>query len=130
MPVDVSAKFLGSAVLKRAFEEAASSNYTRHPVGCVIFKGKNIAVSSHNSVRASRKVPKRFKEFEESLHAEASAIIKAKRNLTGYSILVIRVRNGKLMNSKPCEMCQGFLDHVGIRRIFYSTNEGTIVEEI
>jgi tRNA(Arg) A34 adenosine deaminase TadA len=130
MQVDVTAKFLGSAVLKRALEEAALSSYTKHPVGCVIFKGQNIAVSSHNSVRASRKVPKRFKEFEESLHAEAAAIIKAKRNLTGYSILVIRVRNGNLMNSKPCDFCADFLEHVGIRRIFYSTAEGAIVEEI
>lgn len=130
MEMDVTYKFFNSPIFKRALEEAGQSDYTKHPIGCVIFKGKNILVSSHNSVRASNKVPKRFKEFEESLHAECAAIIKAKKDLSGYSLLVVRhQKSGRIMTAKPCELCLGFIKYVGIKRIFYSNSLGQIVEE-
>lgn len=36
---------------------------------------------------------------------------------------------GKLSESKPCNQCLDALKRVGIRKVFYSTSQGTIMEE-
>ena len=43
---------------------------------------------------------------------------------------VVRVDcHGKLSDSKPCNQCLDALKRVGIRKVFYSTSNGTIMEE-
>lgn len=115
----VTNKFAFSHILKKAIEEANLSNH-QHRIGAVIFKGKRIVSFAHNEVR-SNKIPNKWKNFYESSHAEAKAIIDAKKDLSGYSILVVRInKHGKMLNAKPCEFCMGFLNHVGISKIYYS----------
>jgi tRNA(Arg) A34 adenosine deaminase TadA len=111
--------------LNQAIEEALKSDY-KQQIAAVIFKGKRIIAVAHNAVR-SNKIPYKFKNFLESSHAECQAIIKARRSLKGYDILVIRLnRQGDLMMAKPCEFCQEFIDYVGIRNTFFSINSGEI----
>lgn len=124
--MNVSNKFAFSSILKLAIEEASKSNHKQR-IGCVIFKGKRIISSAHNAVR-SNKIPHKFKNFLESSHAEAQCIIKARRNLKDYDILVVRLNNkGEMLLAKPCEFCQDFIDFVGIRNVYYTTNDGKIV---
>lgn len=123
--MNVSKKFLPSPILKTAIDEALKSDY-KHRVSAVIFKGNRVIAVAHNSVR-SNKIPYKFKNFLESSHAECQAIINARRSLKGYDILVIRLNNSEeLMMAKPCEFCQGFIDHVSLRNVYYSTNKGEI----
>jgi len=127
MEIDLTNKFMFHPALKLAIEEAKLSTY-QHKIGCVIFKGKRIVSSAHNAIRTS-KVPNKFKHYIESLHAEAHCIIKARKNLKGYSILVIRLNNrGNLVLAKPCEFCSEFIEYVGIKNVYYS-NKGKIVME-
>jgi len=126
MEYDLTSKFMFHPAFKLALEEAKNSNYYQR-VGAVIFKGKRIVSSAHNAVR-SNSVKSKFKQFHESLHAEASAIIKARKNLKGYSIIVVRLsKNNELALAKPCEFCQEYIEYVGITNIFYTTNEGKIL---
>lgn len=59
--------------------------------------------------------------FKRSIHAEEAVIAKfvrayAPRGAKPSLIRVIRVnKNGKLMNSKPCERCRSLLDKTGLR---------------
>lgn len=111
-----------SPILKKAIEEAKLSLH-HHKVGAVIFKGKRIIASAHNEVRAN-KVPNKWKNFYESAHAEAKVIIDARRDLRGYSILVVRInKHGDLMLAKPCEYCEGFIKHVSLRCYYSDGNE-------
>ena len=124
--MNMTQKFMFSPILKKAIEEAKLSTH-QHRVAAVIFKGKRIISSAHNEVR-SNKIPYRFKNFLESAHAETQAIIKARRSLSEYDMLVIRLgKNDQLMLAKPCEFCEEFIDYVSIRNVYYSDNNQIIL---
>lgn len=61
-------------------------------------------------------------------HAEMLTIKKAINmgiNLKGKDIHVIRFRrNGSIGMSKPCEFCQKMIESVGIRRVYYTDDNG------
>lgn len=114
-------------IIKKAIEEAESSEFYPFKIGAVIFKGKRILSSGKNGIRSSSIHPK-YKNYLESLHAEQNALIGLNWNhLKGCSILVIRInRNGELTIAKPCKMCMALLNYVGIKKIYYSDSDGTI----
>jgi len=66
-------------------------------------------------------------------HAETDAISKCwgKVHLnSSFSIVVLRLNKyGELGQSKPCTNCQQILDAIGIKKIWWSTKDGNIVNE-
>lgn len=122
---EITKKLLFHPAFKLAIEEAKKSEH-KHRIGAVIFKGKRIISSAHNATR-SNKIPYQFKNWLEALHAECHAIIKARRDLKGYSIIVIRLNNkNELMLAKPCDLCEDFINYVGIKEVYWSTSQGEI----
>ena len=63
-----------------------------------------------------------------TIHAELGCILGVDRTTTsGADIYVCRVnRRGEFRNSKPCAMCHDVLKYVGIKRVYYTTSEGTV----
>jgi deoxycytidylate deaminase len=114
--------------LTRAIKEAEESTYTKHKVGAVIFKGKRIISVGRNwAHKWVSSVPAHFKKWPTSIHAEVDALIKAGPHSEGNSILVVRIGNsGNLLLAHPCVYCEAYMHHCGIRKVYYSTNEGTI----
>ena len=54
-----------------------------------------------------------------------------KRKFRKRDIYVVRIRaDGSLAMSRPCMDCLAALKRVGIRRIYYSTNQGKICMEL
>ena len=66
-----------------------------------------------------------------TMHAEHHAIrnyIKKGGKIKNIRLYVVRLdRKGKLRMSKPCKKCQKLIDFHNIKKVHYSTNEGTIV---
>ncbi|MDD4081819.1 MAG: hypothetical protein PHD05_00395 [Sphaerochaetaceae bacterium] len=118
-----------SKFLKIAIEESKKSNH-RQRCAAVIFKRNKIISKGFNTTQKSIKhFKKKFQRWPGTIHAEVDAIIKAKTDLKRCSILVVRInRNGQLRLSKPCQYCQMYLDYIGIRKIYYTTNDATIQE--
>ena len=112
-------------VLKRAIETAEKSNYYPFRVGAVLFKGNKIFVDGRNSIRCCKNLKK--KNWN-SVHAEQHAILNmGEENCKGLSLLVIRLNlSNNIRLAKPCEMCEDFIRQVGIKRVYYSNNDGTI----
>jgi len=55
---------------------------------------------------------------------------KKKNKCKKADLYVIRINNtGELRNSKPCKECVCAMKVAGIKRVFYSTSEGTIFME-
>ena len=104
-----------------AVEESSKGDH-KQKVGCIIFYKKRILSKGHNSSQKSIKnLHPKFQKYRFSVHAEVDAIIKAKTDLKGSSLLVIRINKDKQFRlSKPCQTCLKYIEHVGIKKIFYS----------
>jgi len=108
-----------------AYKIAENSTFDRHRLGAVIIKGGSVISTGYNSIRYTREIGK------STLHAEEAAIIKLLKSrrqhlLVGSELYVTRVRpNGSCGLSLPCDRCMSLITSVGIKRVYYTTDEGT-----
>jgi tRNA(Arg) A34 adenosine deaminase TadA len=109
---------------------AQQSDETRTCHGAVLVKGGNIINAAHNKWSYSS-FGKRFRERNKgisTLHAELAAVLNLDRSITqGTDIYVVRIdKKGDFKMSKPCSMCETALKHVGIKRVYYTTDDGNL----
>ena len=86
-------------------------------------KGRLLAIGFNSYVkthpyqkRCARKAGDQFKQY---LHAEISAIIRARQQV--HSLVVVRIsKAGDFMLAKPCKVCYLAIQEAGIKNIFYS----------
>jgi len=109
----------------RVAENAAQGGY-KH--GAVLVRGNIVLNASHNK-NAYTRFGERFRRRDKgdaTHHAELGCILGLDRSITrGADVYVVRVgRSGNLLLSKPCDMCEAALRHVGVRRVYYSLNDG------
>jgi len=119
-------------ILKAAIKIAEKSSHHKCKIGAVIFKGSRIFAVGNNNIRSCSLVSKKYKTYENSLHAEQAAILNTSRkSLKGSDILVIRLSADKefLRMARPCQMCMNFIQYVGIKNIWYSNLIGEIIKE-
>lgn len=110
-----------TGILQAAITEASKSEH-RFRMAAVIFSKKSIISKGRNQSNRSLKhfLPK-FWKWPYSVHAEMDAVIKARQDISGMSILVVRLdAKNSLTLAKPCQHCLTYLDYVGIKKIFYS----------
>lgn len=109
-------------------------------VGCIVVHGKRIISSGYNSDK-SHPIQKRYNIYRFSddtphtLHAEISALIPIMHDSTldfsKLKIFIYRQKaNGSLGSSKPCQSCRNFMKDLGIKHVYYTTDEGFCHEEI
>ena len=56
--------------------------------------------------------------------------MNSKEKRKNYDILVIRInREGKLCNSRPCNQCIITLKNIGVKKVYYSNDDGKIIHE-
>lgn len=119
-------------ILTKAVEIAAQSEHKQFRHGAVLFRNSRILNCSSNQIRYT-KFARRFVSGLDfaNVHAEIGAILNQSReNLVGSDILVVRTnKSGEFANSKPCPMCASAMKHVGIRRVWFSNENGEIVCE-
>lgn len=97
------------------------SDHPAHKLGAVIVKGNKIISVGFNKNKTHTKSNHAWKR----LHAEISAILKAKQDLTGCSIYVYReTKNGDLGIAKPCSSCSAAIKETGIKKIYYTIQTG------
>ncbi len=118
---------MNKGILKKAIEEAEKSTH-KYKIGAVIFDKKRIVSCGHNYPSKSvRSITYRFCKRKGSVHAEVDAIIRARQDLKGYSILVVRInKKGELLNAAPCSFCMAYIEYVGLKYVYYSTLEGIV----
>ena len=120
-------------MLRLASKKARDSEFERAKMGAVIAKNGRVLSVGNNSVRYYRD-PKGLKVsrvWDNSLHAEQAAILKLLNSrrqdeLVGATIFVSRVRKTGLPGlAKPCKICSELIEAVGIKKVVYTTNDGT-----
>lgn len=121
-----------ASLARIAISVSENSNHPDHSHGAILFRGGgNIIARAANSVGYSQFGAQfRLDGENASRHAEIAAITGLPKEVTsGASVLVIRItRSGVLGLSKPCDMCVACMRTAGIKRVFFSTNSGTIEE--
>ena len=113
-----------------AIKLAESSSYSLHRHGAVLVKGGSVLNWSANQNKVQRWA-QRFRSHgcgHATHHAELGAVLGVARDkTTGSDVYVVRIsKKGSLLMSKPCEMCQELLRHVGVKRVFYSIDDETM----
>ena len=126
---------------KKYFDVACSisklSNFTREKLGAVVVsKNWDIIGVGYNDRKThpyQAAIAKRLGLDEKIfLHAEFAALVAAKqRNLYGARVFVYReFRSGELAMSRPCPICMSYIKELGIKDIYYTTDEGYCYERI
>ncbi len=109
---------------------AEQSNYGKFRHGAVLVKGSSIrSVSTNKHRHCSFGTRFRHPDYgDATLHAELGAILGIDRATTqGADVYVARInKEGEARISKPCQMCEAAMRHVGVRRVFYTDKEGKI----
>lgn len=109
---------------------ADNSALTNKHSACVI-RGDRIITFGYN--KCIKKSIIRDQTIKFTIHAEVDALCKVDNKLLrGLDILIIRLGNSrtkKLRNSRPCNACIDRLLQYGIRKVYYSNEDGEIVYE-
>jgi len=119
---------LPNRIIERAKDSASRSTYT-HRMGAVIFdKKKNIISCGCNfAQRSAKHLHPKFYRWPGSIHAEMDCILRARTDLKGMNILVVRLnKRNELRLAKPCQHCQMYLKFVGLKNCYYSNSNGEI----
>ena len=123
-----------SKKVKRYFELARNmahnSPYGKLRHGALLVRGGSVMNTSFNKDKFNS-FGSRFREQDRgpaTLHAEIGCVLGQSRSTTsGADVYVCRInKKGEFRYSKPCAMCHQALRHVGVKRVYYTTNEGTI----
>ena len=127
----------------RAADAVASlSDHSFAKLGCVLVDKHRIISSGHNSSTRCSPLQKqidvaRFGDPDKHkgpVHAETSCLLPLIRQ--GYDMsrsdlyIVRRHKDGSLALSRPCPGCMSLLRANGVRRVFFSIEDGYAVEKI
>jgi len=116
-------------IITLAKREAEKST-SRYRLGALIYRKKEIISTGYNKILTNcPKIPEKYKKYPTSVHAEMAAIVNARANLAGTTLVVVRInRCGKLMHSFPCKHCFPYIVLLGIKRIIYINANGKVAQ--
>lgn len=124
----------------KARQIADISDYNRVHIGCVaVYQGQIIGIGCNcNKTHPTQKLYNRYREQSDSmlpkLHAEISCLNQIKHldiNFTKVKLYIYRIRKDQPFGlSRPCLSCMAAIKDLGIRDIYYTTNDGYAYEKL
>ena len=102
---------------------------SRFKLGCVVVNKNKVLSKGFNQMH---KTHPRCKTWGNFVHAELNALINLPLYKSyGASIYVYReTAEGIIANSKPCNVCMNTIIAAGIKKIYYTTNNGFHMEKL
>lgn len=123
--------------LEMAKEVSEQSNFKQHHLGAVaIYKGSLLATGyNSNKTSPTAKRYNRERDFDpnangivNSIHAEMAALNKIKYLDIDFSKVKLYIyrehKNGVKAMARPCPACQKMIKDMGIKEIWYTTENG------
>ena len=115
---------MSTEAMNIAIKAAAQSTHQRWKLGSVVLRGGRVLATGCNRKRNDPSVVENEKYFNCSVHAEVDAI-RSTGDPCGAKLYVARVtKSGKIGLAKPCERCQDAIRGAGIRKVFYTDENG------
>lgn len=125
---------------EKAKHIASISDFAKIHVGCIaVYQGNIIGIGyNSNKTHPRQRYYNRFrsqdKSFVPKLHAEISCINSIQHlniNFPKVKLYVYRLRNDREYGlARPCPSCMAAIKDIGIRDIYYTTNNGFAYERI
>lgn len=125
---------------KKARNIAVISDYGKTHIGCVaVYQGQVVALGCNcNKTHPTQKYYNRYRKPSDSmlpkLHAEISCLNQLKHfniNFTKIRLYIYRIRKDQPFGlSRPCPSCMAAIRDLGIRDIYYTTNDGYAYERL
>ena len=116
------------------------SDYNRIHIGCVaVYQGQIIGLGCNcNKTHPTQYYYNRYRKQSDTmlpkLHAEISCINQIKHleiNFSKVKLYIYRIRNDQPYGmSRPCPSCMAAIKDLGIRDIYYTTNDGYSYERL
>lgn len=124
----------------KARKIASISDFAKIHVGCVaVYHGKIIGVGCNtNKTHPVQKYYNQFRDSSETfipkLHAEINCLNQIKNfniNFSKVRLYIYRIRKDQPYGmSRPCPSCMAAIKDLGIREIYYTTNDGFVCEYV
>ena len=124
----------------KARKVANISDYNRTHIGCVaVYQGQVIGLGCNtNKTHPTQKYYNKYRKPSDSmlpkLHAEISCINQIKHlniNFSKVKLYIYRIRKDQPYGmARPCPSCMAAIRDLGIRDIYYTTNEGYSYERL
>lgn len=118
----------------KARQIADISDYNRIHIGCVaVYQGQVIGLGCNtNKTHPTQKFYNRYRKPSDSLlpklHAEISCLNQIRHlniNFAKVKLYIYRIRKDQPFGlSRPCPSCMAAIKDLGIRDIYYTTNDG------
>jgi deoxycytidylate deaminase len=128
---------------QKARQVASISDYKKQHVGCVaVYQGQIIGIGCNcNKTHPTQKYYNKYRDIYSSnieampkLHAEISCINSIRHldiNFSKVKLYIYRIRNDQPFGmSRPCPSCMAAIKDIGIKNIYYTTNDGYAYEEL
>ena len=125
-----------------AKEVSNLSDFHKCKMGCIVVYKKSIICTGHNSEKTHTLQNiynrQKFNNYNDQVipkvHAEVAALSKIQYLDINWSQVKIYVYRQKFKShygiARPCPACMKFIRDLGIKKIYYSTNESMVYEEI
>ena len=125
---------------QKAHQIATISDYKKTHVGCVaVYQGQVIGLGCNcNKTHPVQKKYNRYRKPSDSmlpkLHAEISCLNQIKHldiNFSKVKLYIYRIRKDQPFGmARPCQSCMAAIRDLGVRNIFYTTNDGYAHEKL
>ena len=124
----------------KAHQAATISDYYKTHVGCVaVYQGQIVGLGcncnkTHPIQYYYNRYRKQLDTMLPKLHAEISCINQIKHleiNFSKVKLYVYRIRKDQPFGlARPCPSCMAAIKDLGIKHIYYTTNDGFAYEQI
>lgn len=125
---------------QKAHQIATISDYKKTHVGCVaVYQGQVIGLGCNcNKTHPIQKKYNRYRKPSDSmlpkLHAEISCLNQIKHldiNFSKVKLYIYRIRKDQPFGmARPCPSCMAAIRDLGVKNIFYTTNDGYAHEKL
>lgn len=124
----------------KACQIATISDYNKFHIGCVaVYQGQVIGLGCNcNKTHPTQKFYNRYRNSSDTLlpklHAEISCINQIKNldiNFSKVKLYIYRIRKDQPFGlARPCPSCMAAIKDLGIKEIYYTTNDGYSYEKL
>lgn len=124
----------------KARQAALISDFHKTHIGCIaVYQGNVIGIGcncnkTHPMQKKYNKFRKRSDGLLPKLHAEINCLNSVKQldiNFSKVKLYIYRIRKNQPFGlARPCPSCMAAIQDLGIRNIYYTTNDGYVHERL